>query len=138
MGISKSDIWNAAAALNAEGIKPTLNNVRKRIGAGSFTTISDAMTEWHAKQQAGAVEQRDPPPAAVAERMTDATADLWALALEAAQARLAAERERMEVERAGLQARYDEAAELAGAMSTELEQLQAVAAEAVALRVVAR
>ncbi|NHL90329.1 KfrA, partial [Salmonella enterica subsp. enterica serovar Dublin] len=35
----------AADELDAEGIRPTLAAVRKKLGSGSFTTISDAISD---------------------------------------------------------------------------------------------
>ena len=46
MALTKQDIWRCADELDAEGIRPTLAAVRKKLGSGSFTTISDAMAEW--------------------------------------------------------------------------------------------
>ena len=43
--ITREAIWEAADELEAEGAKPTLNAVRKKLGGGSFTTIS-ATTVW--------------------------------------------------------------------------------------------
>ena len=49
MAITKQDILAVADALDAEGVKPTLAAVRKKLGGGSFSTISEAMKEWKAE-----------------------------------------------------------------------------------------
>lgn len=46
MSITKEQIFAIADALNKDGIKPTLAAVRRRLGSGSFTTISEVMQEW--------------------------------------------------------------------------------------------
>ena len=46
MAISKEQIFAVADELDAAGQNPTLANVRKQLGSGSFTTISEAMNEW--------------------------------------------------------------------------------------------
>lgn len=50
MALSADQIFSVADALDLEGQAPTLANVRKRLGRGSFTTISEAMTAWKAKK----------------------------------------------------------------------------------------
>ena len=50
MAISKESIWVVADELDAVGDKPTLAVVRKRLGGGSYTTISEAMSEWNARK----------------------------------------------------------------------------------------
>lgn len=49
MAISKEQIFAVADELDAAGQNPTLANVRKQLGSGSFTTISEAMNEWRAR-----------------------------------------------------------------------------------------
>ena len=68
MAITKQDILAAADALDAEGAKPTLAAVRKKLGGGSFSTISEAMKEWKANHASAAAPLREPAPAAVVER----------------------------------------------------------------------
>ncbi|MBO0709971.1 MAG: DNA-binding protein [Acetobacteraceae bacterium] len=51
------DDLGAADKLEAEGAKPTLNAVRKKLGSGSFTTISDAMSQWKERQRQKAVAE---------------------------------------------------------------------------------
>ena len=48
---TKDEIWAAAQALADAGERPTLAAVRKVVGGGSFTTISEAMAEWRAQQE---------------------------------------------------------------------------------------
>jgi hypothetical protein len=46
MAITKQDIFDAADAIQASGIKPTMAAVRERLGGGSLSTISPALREW--------------------------------------------------------------------------------------------
>ncbi|EAN5736141.1 hypothetical protein EJD04_25860 [Salmonella enterica] len=48
MAITTEQIMKAADELNQEGQNPTLARVRKKLGGGSFTTISEVMIEWRA------------------------------------------------------------------------------------------
>ena len=125
MAITKQDILAAADALDAEGVKPTLAAVRKKLGGGSFSTISEAMKEWKADHAGGAAPLREPAPPAVVERSADLAAELWAVCMELANARLAGEREALEAAREEMEASQREAAELADQMAADIEALQA-------------
>ncbi|CAM5520465.1 Chromosome partition protein Smc [Thauera mechernichensis] len=125
MAITKQDILAVADALDAEGVKPTLAAVRKKLGGGSFSTISEAMKEWKADHASAAAPLREPAPPAVVERSADLAAELWAACMELANARLAGEREALEVAREEMEASQREAAELADQMAGDIEALQA-------------
>ena len=121
MAISKDQIFAAADELDAAGQSPTLAAVRKALGGGSFTTISEGMTDWKARKAAKETPLREPAPPLVAERLAELGAELWAAALELANGRLAAEREGLETLRIQLEAEKVEAAELADQVTAELE-----------------
>lgn len=125
MAITREAVWNAADELDAEGVKPTLNAVRKKLGAGSFTTISDAMTEWKEKQRQKAQPTVEPLPPEVAALVTSIAGELWSAARAAADRALAGERERMETEHDELREQAEEAAQLADALTEEMESLRA-------------
>ena len=125
MAITKDQIFQAADQLTAGGSTATLANVRKALGGGSYTTINEALKEWKARQQASTTPIREPAPAAVAARTEELGADIWAIALELANARLTHEREALEATRAQLETAQQEATELADQLSAELETLQA-------------
>lgn len=46
MALTIQQVHNTADQLQGQGIKPTLAEVRKALGGGSFTTISEAMKSW--------------------------------------------------------------------------------------------
>ncbi len=121
MAITLEQIWSAADALDAAGQSPTLAAVRKAVGGGSFTTISEAMAQWRARQTDKSMPLREPAPPLVMERLQEVGADIWAAALDLANARLNSEREALEVARAELEASRQEAAELADQLTADLE-----------------
>lgn len=125
MAISKEQIFAVADELDATGQNPTLANVRKQLGSGSFTTISEAMNEWRAHQASQAAPIREPAPQAVTDKLAVLGGDLWAVALEMAHTRLAAEREALETVRQETEAARKEAAELADQLTDELDEAKA-------------
>jgi len=46
MAISKEQVADAAAAIQAEGLEPTYMNLRERLGSGSFSTIQKYLKDW--------------------------------------------------------------------------------------------
>lgn len=45
-GIQQEDVWQAADALIAEGLRPTIERVRQKIGRGSPNTVSPLLDVW--------------------------------------------------------------------------------------------
>ncbi|ELT9905991.1 DNA-binding protein [Escherichia coli] len=123
MAVTKEQIFEAADQLAAAGQKPTLEAIRQITG-GSYTTISPALNEWKARQAAQATPLREPAPQAVADRLAEVGAEVWSIALELANARLAAEREALDKARADLEADRAEATELADRLAAQVEELQ--------------
>lgn len=126
MAITTPDIHAAADKIAAQGTTPTLAAVRSALGGGSFTTISEAMKEWKASQQASATPIREPAPAAIADRMAVAASETWAIALEMANDRMRSEREALDLARGEMEKAQAEAAELADQLAADLEGAQAV------------
>lgn len=122
MALTTEQIHAAADALDAEGARPTLAAVRRRLGSGSFTTISEALNSWRSTRNT--TEAVEPVPNDVAERVAALGQDVWAAALAAATTRLAVEREELAGARTEAQRVRDEAIELADALTAELDQLR--------------
>ncbi|HGI9863934.1 TPA: DNA-binding protein [Salmonella enterica subsp. enterica serovar Montevideo] len=120
MAITEEQIMRAADELDQEGQNPTLARVRKKLGGGSFTTISEVMIEWRA-QKARSVPAHEPPPQALTDRLAVFGDDIWALALEIADAGFAGEREALEKSRCETETARAEAAALADQLASELE-----------------
>jgi chromosome segregation ATPase len=129
MAITKDQIWAAADELDQTGKAPTLAAVRKVVGGGSFTTIQDAMTEWKVKRQAKEAPIKEPTPQALADRLGEVGAEIWSMALQLANARLAADRETLEAERVEMEADRQEAADLADQLNEELDAAKARCAD---------
>ena len=124
MAITKKAIFDAADALDAGGQRPTLAALRKAVGGGSFTTISEAMKEWWALRALREAPAHEPAPPVVGERLGEVADEIWALALQVANERLAGERAAFDAARAQAEDEKLEAVELADAVSGELELLQ--------------
>ena len=121
MAVTTKQIFEIADQLDASGQNPTLALVRKELGGGSYTTISQAMNDWRARKAAKETPVREAAPQAIAELLEQAGMEAWGHALQMADGRLAAEREGLEVARQELEVQRREAAELADQLSAELE-----------------
>ena len=122
---TKEQIWTAADAISAEGGNPTLAAVRAHMGGGSYTDISAAMQSWRATQQASSTPIREPAPSIITDRLSSLGSELWAAALELANARLQSEREGLELARQEAEETRKEAAALADALAADLDKAQA-------------
>ncbi len=85
-GVQQEDVWGAADALIAEGLRPTIERVRQKMGRGSPNTVSPMLEAWFATlgprlALGGARADEDGPPTAVRQAM----AKLWDIALSSAQ-----------------------------------------------------
>ncbi len=83
--------------LNAQGVRPTLAAVRRMLGAGSFTTISEALNEWKLMQSAEIAQQsQETPPEIMIERLPAFGSALWLDAMGLARSRFSQDRDTME------------------------------------------
>ena len=121
---TQEGIWAAADALVEAGERPTLAAVRKAVGGGSFTTISEAMAEWRTRQVL-AEPIREPAPVAVSQHAAVLAAELWAQALAIAHERLQADRKALDVARVDMARERAEAVELADTLAGELDLVRA-------------
>jgi chromosome segregation ATPase len=112
-GISKEQVYTAAAELREEGTAPTVQAVRERIGSGSFSTINTHLAEWKAENAAQAVA--DIP--AMPEKVQDAFTRIWATAARSAQ-------EDVETQREALEAMRREMDKERASMAEEIERLE--------------
>ncbi|ENO8811895.1 DNA-binding protein [Photobacterium damselae] len=76
-GITKDQVFNAANAIKARGLEPTITLVRAEIGEGSFSTISQHLSNWKS-QDAEVVDASEMPPQAE-EAVLQACATIWNL-----------------------------------------------------------
>lgn len=121
MKSTKERIFDIADEIDAGGQNPTLAAVRKAIGGGSFTTISEAMKEWRSRKAAKEARPLVPPPTTVTERLADLGTEIWSLALEVANDQLTAERDAFDKARAVLEIEKQEAVEMVDQVTADLE-----------------
>ncbi len=76
MAISKQEIIDAAEKLAAEGVNPSMQAVRDRLGGGSFATISPVLREWKENREATTVAVLEMP-SDVKGALDRFGADLW-------------------------------------------------------------
>ena len=83
-GIQEADVWGAADALIAQGLRPTIERVRQHIGRGSPNTVSPMLEAWFATLGArlGVAESTQEPADEVPEPVRQAAQLMWASALE--------------------------------------------------------
>ena len=134
MAITTQQIHAIADQLHEQGIKPTLAEVRKALGGGSFTTISEAMKSWRQDNQQEEQLRQVELPSSIAERLQTLGADMWQTAIDIANDCLVKDREALESIKAKAQAETDEAQEAVKTLESEqadlLEQLDEVTATA--------
>ncbi|WP_201609968.1 DNA-binding protein [Psychrobacter submarinus] len=134
MALTIQQVHNTADQLQEQGIKPTLAEVRKALGGGSFTTISEAMKSWRQDNQQEEQLRQVELPSSIAERLQTLGADMWQTAIDIANDRLVKEREALESIKAKSQAETDEAQEAVKTLESEqadlLVQLDEVTATA--------
>lgn len=85
-GVQQDDVWEAADALIAQGLRPTIERVRQKIGRGSPNTVSPMLETWFATLGPrlgvdASREKSDDLPQAVRQAMTQ----FWAVALATSQ-----------------------------------------------------
>ena len=83
-GIQEADVWGAADALIAQGLRPTIERVRQHIGRGSPNTVSPMLEAWFATLGArlGVAESALEPSDEVPEPVRQAAQLMWVSALE--------------------------------------------------------
>lgn len=87
MAITEEKVHQVADELDREGINPTLQALRERLGGGSFSTLSAYKKSWTEKRKASVRTPIEPTPPEVAEKGEKAAEAIWQLALEHAKAR---------------------------------------------------
>ncbi|MGP5347380.1 DNA-binding protein [Psychrobacter celer] len=123
MALTIQQVHNTADQLQEKGIKPTLAEVRKALGGGSFTTISEAMKSWRQDNQEETQLRQVELPSGITERLQTLGADMWQTAIDIANDRLVKEREALESIKAKAQAETDEAQEAVKTLEGEQAEL---------------
>lgn len=122
MAITREQIYATANTLNSQGIRPTLAAVRRMLGSGSFTTISEALNEWKMSQSAEARKQaQETTPELLMERLQTFGSALWLDAVGFATNRFTVDREAMEEKIREKEDYYNELEGLSAEYDLELE-----------------
>lgn len=125
MAITRDQIYTVANTLNAQGIRPTLAAVRRMLGAGSFTTISDALNEWKILQSTETDNTRTDLPESFIERLNTFGSALWLDAMAVATNRFSMEKEVIEEKNREKEIYYKEVNTLAEEYNETLEAAKA-------------
>ncbi|UEM13945.1 DNA-binding protein [Bradyrhizobium barranii subsp. barranii] len=89
--ITRAEVHSAADQVDAEGRKPSAKAVREITKHGSYSTIETHLGSWTPRDQR---LELPPVPAGLTATVDSLTADLWHIALDAAQKQATAEIER--------------------------------------------
>lgn len=114
MAITREQLFTAADALVADGIHPSLEAIRAKLGVTTppvtdVISETDALNAWKAHRAAQRQLAGEAVPTAIVERMTQFNNELWAAALERANELLAPERKAMEAALAEFETRQRQA-----------------------------
>lgn len=123
MAITTQDIHATADQLQADGINPTLANIRSELGGGSFTTISEAMKSWRQQHEQQTQLKQVEIPSHLNERLQAFGGALWETSLDIADDRLNKEREALELIKKQSQQEVDEYAESVKLLEDENKDL---------------
>lgn len=121
MAITQAQIFEVADRLDAEGVNPTLVAVRKALGSGSFSTLSEAMRVWRERRARRLPSSSNPIPELVRERLEELGTELWAHAEACANSHLARDREVWCLEQRRLDGELQEAIQTADEVTCALD-----------------
>jgi chromosome segregation ATPase len=124
MAITKDQVFQAASHLDANGQTPTLAAVRKALGGGSFSTISEFMAEWREHRDTLPESTHESTPPAILEKAAELAAHVWSTAMNISNTRLATERETMCIAENQLRNQLKDAIATADELTAEIDQLQ--------------
>ncbi|WP_311946581.1 DNA-binding protein, partial [Halomonas piscis] len=137
MALTPEKIHAEADKIAEAGDRPTLARVRKALGGGSFSTISEAMQAWREKQTEEHALAEIEVPEPINERVEQLKAAAWEAAVAEAERRLSAERAALDEAQAQATGEVEEAREAvqtleeeAAERDRELEALRGKLAEA--------
>lgn len=119
MALTIDQIHAAADDIQSSGEKPTLSRVREALGGGSFSTISDAMQSWKARQREDHALSEINVPDALSERVEQLKAAAWQSAIEEAERRLSAERAALNESQAAASSAIAESSEVIDVLEAE-------------------
>lgn len=119
MALTSDQVHAAADAIVERGENPKLTNVRKQLGGGSFTTISEAMQSWRQQHAQEAMLQQTEVPDSITSRLTALGAAVWTEAMSESDSRLQSERALLDQAREEAASQVKEAGEMVTALESE-------------------
>lgn len=86
-GVQQEDVWAAADQLVADGLRPTIERVRQKIGRGSPNTVSPMLDTWFATlgSRLGVTDEKKATAGDLPPPVRQAMTKLWESALQSAQ-----------------------------------------------------
>jgi hypothetical protein len=127
MAITRDQIYAIANTLNSQGTRPTLAAIRRLLGAGSFTTISEALNEWKMLQatEAASDKMKEVLPESFRNQLQAFGVSLWSDALALASDRFNADRDAMDEKNCEQEEYYQNLNELIEESDKELDAAKA-------------
>lgn len=122
MNITNERIHEIANQLSERGIRPTLNAVRKELGSGSFTTISEAMKSWRDAQSTDNSFVEVEIPDSLDEKVKILISSVWKEATQLANDKLNEDRKVLQETRERLEEEASESREAVEILEKEAEQ----------------
>lgn len=117
----RDEVFAAADELVRQGIKPTLEAIRKKT-SGSYSTLSPLLSEWKTNRQ-NADKERDPLPEEVQQRFQQMGRDFWDVACAHAENRFAFEKDQLRKESENLKAEQGELTAIADQLQVRATEL---------------
>ncbi|MCG5549176.1 DNA-binding protein [Halorhodospira halochloris] len=125
MAYTFEQIHTVADSIAGRGENPTINKVREELGGGSYTTISEAMRYWRARQREENLLREVQLPQALQERLHKAGAELWQTALNEAEQRLAQRHKELDEDKEQINRQLADAQDVIQSLEREQEQARA-------------
>ena len=118
--LSPYEIHSIADALVQQKVKPTQSAIRKALGGGSYTTISEALRSWPNRSKEPREFVHATAPEAVTAAANRFAYSTWEAARNVAEERLTTERGRLDLERAEMEIERKENDRVVDALEAEL------------------
>lgn len=120
--ITEAEVHAAAAALDAQGIKPTTSKIREKLGSGSFSTIKTYLDSWEAQETTE--EAQDVP-----EELESLLPAIWAKCWDIANAKFETERNRYQAQIWNMEEEIKTLEKIIEKQENEKEELEKLAEE---------
>ena len=121
-GIQQEDVWEAADSLISDGLRPTIERVRQKIGRGSPNTVSPMLESWFATLASRlGISKNDTETEDVPKALQQALKNTWEIALSKS-------REASALEIVQIQDNLTQAAVALSERQTELDQIETLRA----------